>query len=254
MVSYSLHSYSISESSRNRCASIDYRDVAEQGIGLIGGTSSSSSISDSASVSTNMDERVRLDEPVVEVRRVESPTSSNNVEDVNEVNPTDDDWVVEDVRTAYSQYTTASLRVLVKFQDIVDPAIPDGVFALRRSLPTERVFHGRQSSSADFFFMYARVMRDSWVLIPFDQFCSNILLFLNVVPTQLHPNSWAYISAFFYLVTVDEGKFDNKKDIYKGELILAMDVPDEEEEEEEAPGEAVKVQSKVSTSHSPFSM
>jgi len=33
-----------------------------------------------------------------------------------------------------------------------------------------------------------------------------------------------------------------------------MDVPDEEEEEEEAPGEAVKVQSKVSTSHSPFSM
>jgi len=37
-------------------------------------------------------------------------------------------------------------------------------------------------------------------------------------------------AAYFYQVSVDEEKFDNRKDIYRGELVSAMDVPDEEDE------------------------
>ena len=43
-------------------------------------------------------------------------------------------------------------------------------------------------------------------------------------------------AAYFYQVPVDEGKFDNRKDIYRGELVSAMDVPDEEDEGDEQPG------------------
>ena len=43
-------------------------------------------------------------------------------------------------------------------------------------------------------------------------------------------------AGYFYQVPVDEGKFDNRKDIYRGELVSAMDVPDEEDEGNEQPG------------------
>jgi len=200
MASYSLHSYSIYKSSSDRSAPNDRRDMDDQVIGPMRGTSSSFTCSDSGSDSIDRDERVRLGEPMVENKRVESPASSNNVEDVNEVNPPDDDWVVEDVRTTYSKYMTiASLRVLVDIQDIVDSSVPDGAFSLGRCLPTDRVFHGRGSSTVDFFFMYARVTKDSCIVIPFDNFCSDVLRFLNVAPTQLHSNSWAYIRAFQFV-------------------------------------------------------
>jgi len=43
-------------------------------------------------------------------------------------------------------------------------------------------------------------------------------------------------AAFFYQVQTDEGKFDNRKDIYRGELVLAMDVPDQVGEDNEDGG------------------
>jgi len=46
------------------------------------------------SSSAGRDERARLDEPMAENRRVESPASSHNAEDVNEVSTSNDDWVV----------------------------------------------------------------------------------------------------------------------------------------------------------------
>ena len=133
------------------------------------------------SSSSDRNERVRLDGPGATHRVVESPASSNNVD-------TDDDWVVQDVRSAYSRFLTpASLKALVDVQDIVNSSIPDDAFSLRRCLPTDRVFHGRSSFPVDFFFMYARVMKDSCIVIPFDDLCSDVLRFLNVAPTQLHP-------------------------------------------------------------------
>ena len=43
-------------------------------------------------------------------------------------------------------------------------------------------------------------------------------------------------ATFFYQVPIDEGKFDNPKDIYRGELVSAMDVPDKEDEDDEDSG------------------
>jgi len=58
------------------------------------------------------------------------------------------------------------------------------------------VFCGRGSWPTDFIYMYAWVMKDSCVMIPFDNFCSGVLRTLNVALSQLHPNSWAYMRAF----------------------------------------------------------
>jgi len=119
------------------------------------------------------------------------------MEDVDEVNHPDSDWVVTNVRTAYSKYvTTASLMVLLNFQDIVEPSNPDDVFSLRRCMPSNIVFHGQGLLPANFFFIYVCVMKDSCVRIPFDDFCTDVLHTLNVAPTQLHPNSWMYVRAF----------------------------------------------------------
>ena len=74
--------------------------------------------------------------------------------------------------------------------------MPDGIFALCRCTPADLVYCGRGSWPTDFFYMYARMMKDSCILIPFDDFCSGVLHTLNVAPTQLHPNSWAYKRAF----------------------------------------------------------
>jgi len=191
MASYSLHSYSSSDSSGGRSVSDDRRNIAEQGVKPIG--ASLGSTSDVGSSSSDRNERVRLDGPEAEHRGVKSPASSNNVD-------TDDDWVVQDVRSAYSRFLTpASLRALVDVQDIVDSSIPDGAFSLRRCLPTDRVFHSRSSFPVDFFFMYARVMKDSCIVIPFDDSYSDVLRFLNIAPTQLHPNGWAYVRAFQFV-------------------------------------------------------
>ena len=80
------------------------------------------------------------------------------MEDANKVSPSNDDWVVQDVRTVYSKYlTTTALRDLVDVQDFVESSVPDHTFSLHRCLTTDRVFDGRASYPADLFLMYARV-------------------------------------------------------------------------------------------------
>jgi len=56
--------------------------------------------------------------------------------------------------------------------------------------------HGREGHSHDFFYMYATLMTDLHVCVPFDDFTMGVLRVLNVVPSQLHPNSWAALQAF----------------------------------------------------------
>ena len=97
MSSYSLHSYSSSDSSSGRSVSDDHRNIAEQGVSPIG--VSLDSASDVGSSSSDRNKRVRLDRPEAEHLVVESLASSNNVD-------TDDDWVVQDLRSAYSRFLT----------------------------------------------------------------------------------------------------------------------------------------------------
>jgi len=78
MSSYSLHSYSSSDSSSGRSVSDGHRNNVEQGVSPIG--ASLGNTSDVGSSSSDRNERVRLDRPRAEHRVVKSPASSNNVD------------------------------------------------------------------------------------------------------------------------------------------------------------------------------
>ncbi|KOM52333.1 hypothetical protein LR48_Vigan09g099200 [Vigna angularis] len=60
----------------------------------------------------------------------------------------------------------------------------------------ERVFHGRENATHDFFYCYASPFYDLYVRLPLTNFQMEVLRTLNVAPTQLHPNSWGYMQAF----------------------------------------------------------
>ncbi|XP_029128019.1 uncharacterized protein LOC114916124 isoform X2 [Cajanus cajan] len=47
--------------------------------------------------------------------------------------------------------------------------------------------------------MYDCLFRDLGIVLPFHPFFTSILRILNVAPTQLHPNSWASMQAFWSL-------------------------------------------------------
>jgi len=138
MTSFSIHTYSTSESSGGQDVSLGHRGRVEQEISPIEEISSSS-ISDSSSESVES-ESARPE------RQVDMSVPSDNAEGVDEVNPPDNDWVITDVRTSFSKYkTSASLRFLLDIQDIVEPSILNGVFALCRCIPSDLVFYGRGS-------------------------------------------------------------------------------------------------------------
>ncbi|KOM40081.1 hypothetical protein LR48_Vigan04g027900 [Vigna angularis] len=63
----------------------------------------------------------------------------------------------------------------------------------------ERVFHGRENSSREFFYCYASPFYDLYLRVPFTTFQMDVLRTLNVAPSQLHPNSWGYMQAFAVL-------------------------------------------------------
>ncbi|KOM31885.1 hypothetical protein LR48_Vigan01g144100 [Vigna angularis] len=63
----------------------------------------------------------------------------------------------------------------------------------------ERVFHGRENSSREFFYCYASPFYDLYLRVPFTTFQMDVLRTLNVAPSQLHPNGWGYMQAFAVL-------------------------------------------------------
>ena len=53
-----------------------------------------------------------------------------------------------------------------------------------------------QGATEKFFYMYMCHFSQLHVRLPLDDFTMGMLRALNVAPTQLHPNSWAYMQAF----------------------------------------------------------
>ncbi|KOM51798.1 hypothetical protein LR48_Vigan09g045700 [Vigna angularis] len=64
------------------------------------------------------------------------------------------------------------------------------------SLRNERVYHGKGSSSDNFFFMYANFFDQLCIRVPLTEFQMAVLQVMNVAPAQLHPNAWAAVHAF----------------------------------------------------------
>jgi len=55
---------------------------------------------------------------------------------------------------------------------------------------TDRVCHRRENAPHDFFFIYNTFFSYLHITLPFDEFTLGVIQILNVVSTQLHPNSW----------------------------------------------------------------
>ena len=66
--------------------------------------------------------------------------------------------------------------------------------ASKRVSVVECVCHGRLGAVEEFFYMY--MCHFLQLHMSFDEFTMGVLQLLNVAPTQLHPNSWAYLQAF----------------------------------------------------------
>lgn len=79
---------------------------------------------------------------------------------------------------------------------ILKPDSPSNVIATNSCSHTERVYHGRENGSQDFFYVYICLFTNLDVTFPFNEFTMGVLRFLDVVPTQFHPNSWAALQAF----------------------------------------------------------
>jgi hypothetical protein len=63
--------------------------------------------------------------------------------------------------------------------------------------PDERVCDQEMAGEGDeSYFVYTAVLEEFGVKIPFTPFEMDVLKFLNVAPTQIRPNSWAFIRGF----------------------------------------------------------
>ncbi|MED6117184.1 hypothetical protein PIB30_107624 [Stylosanthes scabra] len=64
--------------------------------------------------------------------------------------------------------------------------------------PHDRVCY--EGKDADWFFMYTCVFAEIGIRFPFTKFECAVLRQLNCAPSQMHPNSWAFIQAFEVLM------------------------------------------------------
>ncbi|RDY08899.1 hypothetical protein CR513_06812, partial [Mucuna pruriens] len=102
-------------------------------------------------------------------------------------------WVDKEVKRAFSQYTQGSL-LLGMMKKLLRPG-PWRV-RFRHCRPDESVNNRASSEETPFFYVYEPVFSKLGLKLPFTSFEQTILRAINVAPTQLHPNSWAFIRAF----------------------------------------------------------
>ncbi|KOM37430.1 hypothetical protein LR48_Vigan03g081200 [Vigna angularis] len=107
------------------------------------------------------------------------------------------DWVPQKVRQISSSFHHRQpFQDLIGHICLVKAAADARHFKLAICQMTERVCHDRGDYPTDFFYVYATMFKDLKVLLPFSDFQMGVLRTLNVAPTQLHPNGWAFMQAF----------------------------------------------------------
>jgi hypothetical protein len=75
--------------------------------------------------------------------------------------------------------------------------LPFHSFFVPTSDPDERVCDQEMAGKGDeSYFVYTAVLEEFGVKIPFTPFEMDVLKYLNVAPTQIRPNSWAFIRGF----------------------------------------------------------
>jgi len=106
------------------------------------------------------------------------------------------EWVVAKVHNQYSLFRWSRLLKSWLNCTIVGRDVSRDIVSLERVSVVECVCHDQEGAAEKFFYMYMCHFSQLHVRLPFDDFTMGVLCLLNVAPTQLHPNSWAYLQAF----------------------------------------------------------
>ncbi|QCD86570.1 hypothetical protein DEO72_LG3g1094 [Vigna unguiculata] len=110
-------------------------------------------------------------------------------------------WVAEDVRTQHSLFIWSQLlKSWLNCIPVLERSVWRDIVALERVNAIDCVCHGHEGASEEFFYMYMCDFSQLYVRLPFNDFTMGVLRLLNVAPTQLHPNSWAYLQDFRVVV------------------------------------------------------
>jgi len=106
-------------------------------------------------------------------------------------------WVAADVRDQSSLFIWSRLlNSWLNCTPVISKGVNGDIVSLERVSAVDRVCHGQEGATEKFFYMYMCHFSQLHVRLPFDDFTMGVLRALNVAPTQLHPNSWAYLQAF----------------------------------------------------------
>ena len=102
----------------------------------------------------------------------------------------------DDVQSYTSIYSDQAKVNLFKSKNVVSATGREEDIELRPCPPGEIVCVLRPKGVREIFHMYGAVLEEFGVRIPFTLFQMDVLRFLNVAPTQIRPNSWAFIRGF----------------------------------------------------------
>jgi len=106
-------------------------------------------------------------------------------------------WVAADVRNQSSLFRWSHLlNSWLNCTPIIAKGVSGGIVSLERVSAIDRVCHGQERATEKFFYMYMCHFSQLHVRLPLDDFTMGVLRALNVAPTQLHLNIWAYMQAF----------------------------------------------------------
>jgi len=109
-------------------------------------------------------------------------------------------WVNPKVREFFSRYRcTSELRSFLSHSQIYYSNNENDIISFRRVGNVDNICHGREGDSYEFFYFSACFFRDLHIRLPLNDFQMGVLNFLNIAPTQLHPNGWASMQAFSIL-------------------------------------------------------
>lgn len=108
------------------------------------------------------------------------------------------EWVHSKVREKFSYFqSNADLWSFANSVTILEISSADDIVNVKCCDFNENVSHGRKGSFDDFFYYYACFITDSHVKFPLDDVMMDVIQILNVVSTQLHPNNWQALQAFW---------------------------------------------------------
>ena len=109
-------------------------------------------------------------------------------------------WAATDIRDISSLFRWSRLlNSWLNCTPVISKGVSGDIVSLERVSVVDRVCHGQEGATEKFFYMYMCHFSQLHVRLPLDDFTMGVLRALNVAPTQLHPNSWAYLQAFCIL-------------------------------------------------------